>query len=78
MQIEKVEKLLNGRRQSKNSAADLYQIGIKESNGYVTSGVTRSLAAEIIFFTIFRNKKSANNVETYKTRTENRGRFIDW
>jgi hypothetical protein len=46
--IEKVEKLLNGERQTKKfQQVILYQIGVKESNGDVISGLARSLAAEI-------------------------------
>jgi hypothetical protein len=37
----------------KTSKADPYQIGIKESNGDFTSGLTRSLAAGTRLSTIF-------------------------
>jgi hypothetical protein len=46
---KKVEQILKGKILTKNSKAALYQIGVKESNGDFTSGLTRPLAVEIVF-----------------------------
>jgi hypothetical protein len=37
------------REMDEKSKADLYQIGLKDSSGDVTCGLTHSLAAEIVF-----------------------------
>jgi hypothetical protein len=45
-----------------------YTNRVKESNGDFTSGLTRLIAAEIVFPPFCGNNKSANNVETVQDR----------
>jgi hypothetical protein len=54
---------LNGEKYKKNSKADLYQSGVKELNGGVTSGLNPSSGRNRLS-AVFGNKKIAYNVET--------------
>jgi hypothetical protein len=49
-----------------NSKTDLYQIGVKESNGNVTSGLESPLAAEIVFLPFSAIRKAQIASKQYK------------
>jgi hypothetical protein len=68
-----------------NFRADVYQIAVKESIGDVTSGLARSLAAEIVFPPFSAIRKALKTSKRYKwsvivnkTQIEYRGRSIHW
>jgi hypothetical protein len=50
----------------KNSKTDLYQIGVKQSNGDFTSGLARPLAAEIVFLPFSAITKALITSKRYK------------
>jgi hypothetical protein len=45
-------------RETQKSKTDLYQIVVKESNGNVTSGLERPLAAEVVFLPFLAIRKA--------------------
>jgi hypothetical protein len=55
-----------GKRKSKNSKADLYYIGVKESNCDFTSGLTRPLETEIVFLRFSAITKAQITSKGYK------------
>jgi hypothetical protein len=64
---------------------NLYQIGVKESKGDFTSGLTRPIAVEIVFLpfsaiaeALITSKRYKMDGKCQQTQIENRGRSIDW
>jgi hypothetical protein len=66
MQIEKSNKFGQVKDNRKNSKTDIYQIEVKESNGDFTSGLTRPLAAEIVFLPFSAITKALITSKRYK------------
>jgi hypothetical protein len=83
MQIKNVKKNFQTIKEPKISTANLYQSGVKESNGDVSSGQTRLLAAEIVISLFSATGKVLITSKWHKmenvagTRTGNHGRYVN-
>jgi hypothetical protein len=66
MQIEKSNNFGQVKDNRKNSKTDLYQIGVKQSNGDFTSGLASPLAAEIVFLPLSAITKALITSKRYK------------
>jgi hypothetical protein len=67
IRIEKVEEFLTDGIKAKHFTADLNKNGVKKSIGYVTSGVTRPQAAEMVFAPFSTIRKTLITSKRHKT-----------
>jgi hypothetical protein len=57
---------MNGERQTKNSTADLYEIGVKKFHDDVVSDLRRPLAVEIVFPSFLVIRKTFQTSKRYR------------